>query len=157
MRLIHIEIDMKIFKDLKYKGIGFVESLIALTVSGIVGIVLMSISAQAIYELRKVDMQDSIAQRAVSTAVILQNIAIEETMSDGDPVLHAAHPSDRCFGFEFDDNGEVKIDTGNKGQNHNGWEARSEFEDNSFIVEDDEREYFSYFCKIGRASCRERV
>ena len=53
MRLIHIEIDMKIFKDLKYEGIGFVESLIALTVSGIVGIVLMGISAQAIYELRK--------------------------------------------------------------------------------------------------------
>ncbi|KKP66289.1 MAG: hypothetical protein UR61_C0001G0007 [candidate division WS6 bacterium GW2011_GWE1_34_7] len=88
----------KILKK-EYKGIGFVEALIALTVSGIVAIVLMSISAEAIGELRKLDIQDSIAQHAVSTAVHVQNLAIEQAVDNPEGNIFLDLQTNRCYKF----------------------------------------------------------
>lgn len=62
----------------KYEGMGFAEALIALMIAGMVGIVLMRISASTLRELAQLDMQDAIAQYAVSASVDLQKIAIED-------------------------------------------------------------------------------
>ncbi len=73
-------------KDLnkKYKGLGFAETLIAMMIVGIVGIVLMQIASDTLRELAQLDIKDAIAKHAVSTAVDLQRIAIEDMSREGD-------------------------------------------------------------------------
>ncbi|MDY0096982.1 MAG: hypothetical protein RBS01_01355 [Candidatus Dojkabacteria bacterium] len=80
-----------------YKGLGFVEALIALSVSGVVAVVLMGISAEAIRELRKLDMQDSIAQVAVSTAVQLQDLAIKQAYQNPEGNIFYETTMQRCY------------------------------------------------------------
>lgn len=62
----------------KYEGMGFAEALIALMVAGLVAIVLMRISSSTLRELAQLDIQDAIAQQAVSASVDLQRIAIAD-------------------------------------------------------------------------------
>lgn len=66
----------------KYEGMGFAEALIALMIAGMVGIVLMRISSATLRELAQLDMQDSLAQYAVSASVNLQKIAIADMERD---------------------------------------------------------------------------
>lgn len=123
----------------KYDSLGFVEALIALTVSGIVGLVLMEISASTLNELRKLDMQDEIAQHAVSTSVNLQKIAIED-MTREDKVLEDLIVNS-CYGFNIED---ASVNASSSGY------TREDFAENSLIpVEgqvEEELEYFRYFC-----------
>jgi len=67
----------KIFRK-QYKGLGFVESLIAIMVSGIVATVLINISVVAMRELVRLDIEDAQAHHARSAAVVVQNIANSE-------------------------------------------------------------------------------
>lgn len=92
---------MKILKK-KYKGLGFVESLIAISVSGVVGIVLMSISASTLQKLHQLDIQDALAAHAVSTAVDLQKIAIEDIkLPDQDKQFYEGNLTEgNCYGFD---------------------------------------------------------
>lgn len=66
----------------KYEGMGFAEALIALMIAGVVGIVLMRISSSTLRELAQLDIQDSLAQYAVSASVDLQKIAIADMERD---------------------------------------------------------------------------
>lgn len=66
----------------KYEGMGFAEALIALMIAGMVGIVLMRISSATLRELAQLDIQDSLAQYAVSASVDLQKIAIADMERD---------------------------------------------------------------------------
>lgn len=68
----------------KYLGMGFAESLIALMIAGMVGIVLMQISASTLRELAQLDIEDTIAKYAVSTSVDLQKIAIQDMTLEKD-------------------------------------------------------------------------
>lgn len=98
---------MKKKENKKYNGLGFVEALIALTVSGIVGIVLMSISASALNELRTLDTRDEIEFHAVSTAVHLQRLAIEQAVEDpeNNPFFNLLEGN--CYGFKNKEEGEA--------------------------------------------------
>ena len=73
-------------KDLnkKYEGLGFAEALIAMMIVGIVGIVLMQIASNTLRELAQLDIEDALAKHAVSTAVDLQRIAIEDMSREED-------------------------------------------------------------------------
>lgn len=66
-----------------YEGMGFAEALIALMIAGVVGIVLMRISSSTLRELAQLDIQDAIAQQAVSASVDLQRIAIADLSKAG--------------------------------------------------------------------------
>ena len=68
----------KIDKNMRYEGMGFAETLIALMIAGIVGVVLMQISSSTLRELAQLDIQDAIAKHAVSASVDLQRIAIQD-------------------------------------------------------------------------------
>lgn len=91
---------MKKVLSKNYEGMGFAEALIALMISGMVGIVLMRISASTLRELAQLDMQDAIAQYAVSTSVDLQRIAIEDIERD-DKEFDSLMESD-CYGIKDD-------------------------------------------------------
>lgn len=127
----------KLYKE-KLKGVGFVEALIALTVSGIVAIVLMSISAEAIRELRKLDMQDAIAQHAVSTAVHIQNLAIAQATGNPEGNIFLYLNTNKCYTFDKYDGSlitEWELDPGTMN--------RSDYE-NSVIEPDSE--FFRLMC-----------
>lgn len=117
----------------KYEGLGFVEALIALTVSGIVSVVLMNISISTLRELSQLDVQDTIAQHAVSTSVVLQKIAIQDMTRDEKVFEGLAAGS--CYGFNLDgsirESGPVS-------------DTRSSYSQSSLVEEDSE--YFRIFC-----------
>ncbi len=130
-----------------YKGLGFVEALIALSVSGVVAVVLMGISAEAISELRRLDMQDNIAQHAVSTAVILQDIAIKQAFlnEEDENIFYEYLNMGQCYGFLTDvDTGEVTIDTTTSYQETD----RDVYSSSSVILgeDDDNPEFFRIMC-----------
>jgi len=123
----------KYTQEKKYEGLGFVEALIALTVSGIVSVVLMNISISTLRELRQLDVQDAIAQHAVSTSVILQKIAIQDMTRD-EKVFDELN-SGSCYGFNLD--GSIK-------EGAPVSENRSSYSMSSLVEEDSE--YFRIFC-----------
>ncbi len=130
-----------------YKGLGFVEALIALSVSGVVAVVLMGISAEAISELRRLDMQDNIAQHAVSTAVIVQDIAIKQALlnEEDENIFYEDLNTGQCYGFLTDvDTGEVTIDTTASYLQAD----REEYSSSSVILneDDDNPEFFRIIC-----------
>ncbi len=128
---------MKILKK-KYKGLGFVEALIAISVSGVVGIVLMSISASTLQKLHQLDIQDALAANAVSTAVDLQKIAIRDmTLAEEDKVFYNLS-NQTCYGFNTD--GQINTnDTYNlSSQDRELYKEKSLIEGSS--------EYFRIFC-----------
>jgi Tfp pilus assembly protein PilX len=90
-------------KDLnkKYKGLGFAEALIAMMIVGIVGIVLMQIASNTLRELAQLDIEDALAKHAVSTAVDLQRIAIEDMRREGDEKKFNLI-QDNCYGIKPD-------------------------------------------------------
>ena len=144
----------KIFKK-EYKGLGFVEALIALTVSGVVAIVLMGISAEAISELRRLDMQDSIAQHAVSTAVIIQDLAIKEAyVNDEDENIFYDLQPQMCYGFDVDSStGEVTLDT-----DRNFSESERDYYSTDSVIPDDSDnpEFFRIMCVAHNPSAADR-
>lgn len=104
---------IKVINNIRiYKGLGFVEALIALMISGIVAVVLMSISANAMQELHTLDLEDELAQRAVSTGILVQNYATEA--SKGDPeenIFYNNLKMNQCYGFDVQGGETVGIDT----------------------------------------------
>ena len=122
-------------KKNRYKGLGFVEALIGLTVSGVVAVVLMGISAEAIRELRKLDMQDQIALNAVSTSVHLQNLAIKEATTNQEDNLFYNLKMHFCYTFNND--GTINTASGSAALSRDDYK-------NSLIEEDSE--YFRVMC-----------
>ncbi len=103
---------MKILKK-KYKALGFVEALIAISVSGIVGVVLMGISASTLQKLHQLDIQDALAAHAVSTAVDLQKIAIRDaTLPEEDKQFSDLDLAVTfCYGFSTQDSDQIDINS----------------------------------------------
>ena len=133
---------MKILKK-KYKGLGFVEALIAISVSGIVGVVLMSISISTLQKLRQLDMQDVLATHAVSTAVDLQKIAMQDmTLANDEKQLSTGNLLvGSCYGFTSV-GGELRVDSNNAFS----VESRSRYMDLLVDPNDEDSEYFRMFC-----------
>jgi len=135
---------MKILKK-KYKGLGFVESLIAISVSGVVGIVLMSISASTLQKLHQLDIQDALAAHAVSTAVDLQKIAIQDiTLPDQDKQFYenGSLTVNSCYGFVQTGDSIGDIDS----TKAYGLDDREIYKDLLVDPTDIDSEYFRIFC-----------
>ncbi len=101
----------------KYEGMGFAEALIALMVAGLVAIVLMRISSSTLRELAQLDIQDAIAQQAVSASVDLQRIAIadmtkEEAEKEFSDLIPDQNPEPTyCYGISEDGERIIKTFT----------------------------------------------
>ncbi len=90
-------------RALKYSGMGFAETLIALMIAGIVGVVLMQISSSTLRELAQLDIQDAIAKHAVSASVDLQRIAIQDmTRPEGSKEFNDELLTGSCFSISDD-------------------------------------------------------
>ena len=88
--------------DKKYEGLGFAEALIAMMIVGIVGIVLMQIATNTLRELAQLDIEDALAKHAVSTAVDLQRIAIEDMSKEGEDKAFEDINQNNCYGIRSD-------------------------------------------------------
>ncbi len=89
----------KKLKQKKYEGMGFAEALIALMIAGMVGIVLMRISASTLKELAQLDIQDAIAQHAVSASVDLQKIALDDMTREDKQFDETRVIQNQCYGI----------------------------------------------------------
>ena len=118
----------------RYEGLGFVEALIALMVSGIVGVILMQISVSTLQKLRQLDVQDAIAIHASSSAVILQKIAIQDMGKSENQKDFYNLVEGLCYGINTDDAGINSQQVGN----------RDTYKD-VYLVEEDS-EFFRIFC-----------
>ena len=106
----------------RYKGLGFAEALIALMISGVVAVVLMSISANALQELHTLDLEDELAQRAISTAVLVQNFATEASKGDPeDNIFYNDLQTNQCYGFDVQGGETVAISTDSVCMFQNNW------------------------------------
>lgn len=137
-------------KDLnkKYKGLGFAEALIAMMIVGIVGIVLMQIASNTLRELAQLDIEDALAKHAVSTAVDLQRIAIEDMSREEDEKKFNLIQGN-CYGIkrdgaEFGGLFDCPSESNNNGAgNRQDYTRIYEDKNGDGILEDDEQtQYF---------------
>ncbi len=122
----------------KYDSLGFVEALIALMVSSIVGVILMQISASTLRELHQLDIQDAVARYAVSTAVNLQKIATQDMTKANDEKTLSQLAINYCYGFDVTD-GSIEV-----GSLYQVDKDRSAYSNKSLV--DADLEYFRIFC-----------
>ena len=103
---------MRMKQKEKYEALGFVESLIAIMISGIVVTVLMNISVLAMRDLVRLDIEDAQAHHARSSAVIVQNIANRERLKE-DESLFDALDDNQCYTLikSVDEDGVYEIST----------------------------------------------
>lgn len=134
----------------KYKGFGFAEALVALMISGVVGIVLLSISATAIAELRRIEVQDLLAQYAVNTAIQIQKGAMDsQTVND---FIEAHRPNSEKTCYPISEDGFLDIAKYKFGQlnEDSGWRIdiyeNLDFRIPEFDEDGDPVEYFRYAC-----------
>lgn len=83
-----------------YEGMGFVEVLIAIMVTGVASVVLMSISANSIRSMLTTETIDAMTQYARNGSVIAQQIADvdPEVFTDDSTHMREGH----CYPFEYD-------------------------------------------------------
>lgn len=134
--------------DLKkiYKGLGFVESLIAIMVSGIVATVLINIAAAAMRDLVRLDVEDAQAQYARSTAVIVQGVANRERLStDGENMLDSLQEN-LCYSLVKDPvSGEYSMDSTMPLSGRDTFKSEAVINDG---VSEDEGDYFRVVCVV---------
>lgn len=145
----------KIFSK-KYKGLGFVESLIAIMVSGIVATVLINISVIAMKELVRLDIEDAQAHHARSAAVIVQNIANSErarvAQNPEDPNLFYDLRAPNCYKLVRDPGSGIYSFDNEFGTSPTPLSIdRDEYKEEAVIkdgVNDDESDYFRRVCIV---------
>lgn len=136
--------------DKKYKGLGFAEALIAMMIVGIVGIVLMQIASNTLRELAQLDIEDALAKHAVSTAVDLQRIAIEDMSREDKKFDRLGEDTINCFGINAEGSDfvtpsvECPSKDNNNGEGHRQGYTRI-YEDKNgdgVLDEDEQTQYF---------------
>ena len=152
-------------KDLnkKYNGLGFAEALIAMMIVGIVGIVLMQIASNTLRELAQLDIEDAIAKHAVSTAVDLQRIAIEDMSREGDEKKFDLIQGN-CYGInrdgtEFDSRlFDCPSETNNNGEgDRQDYTRIYEDENGNGTLDDDEQTQYFRIIKVKEINERRAV
>lgn len=136
----------KLFRK-KYKSLGFVESLIAIMVSGIVATVLINIATAAMRDLVKLDVEDAQAQYARSAAVIVQNIANRERLQEDGNNIFDTLGENLCYPLNRDESGEYNIDPTTVLSDRNAYISEAIVNDG---VSDDEGDYFRVVCIVSR-------
>ena len=140
----------KIFRR-KYKGLGFVESLIAIMVSGIVATVLINISVSAMKELSRLDVEDAQAHYARSTAVIVQNIASRERLriidnpEDSGTNIFYSMRAGTCYVLEKNSSNEYVFKSGVDGKPEPVTVGREVYKDEDAVIYDENGEKTDYF------------
>ena len=131
----------------KYEGLGFVEALIAIMVSGIVATVLVNIAVASMRELVRLDIEDAQAHNARSAAVIVQNIANRERLREDGNIFDDYIEQNWCYRLIVDENGEYDIDTDIS--HRYTFSDRESYKNDAVItdgVSDSEQNYFRIIC-----------
>ncbi len=133
-------------KSKQYDGLGFVEALIAIMVSGIVATVLINIAASAMRELIKLDIEDAQAHHARSAAVIVQNMANKERLQDDENIFEDLEEN-TCYRIDKSGDNYEFYDINGDGRYTEG--ERDRYKTEAIItdgVNDNEEDYFRIVC-----------
>lgn len=87
----------------EYKGMGFVEALIAIMVTGVASVVLMGIAASTLRSLLTTEIQDKMTQLGRSGAVIAQGVADRETrdLDEADRFFLKNGIAGSCYAYDL--------------------------------------------------------
>ena len=75
------------FKIKKYRGVGFVEALIAIAVAGIASIVLMSIAINTTNQVLRNDIESDLTEKAIEASAMVKKIANSHNATTEDPLF----------------------------------------------------------------------
>jgi len=126
----------------KYKGLGFVESLIAIAVAGIASVVLLSISTSTLRQITNNEISDTLTEKSIQGATFVRNIAQRDLSSDEALFPNVSESINKCFAFYdtepsyFFKDGESFVQTCNYDNDPNN-------ECEKFLISDD---VFRVFC-----------
>ncbi|MCB9790680.1 hypothetical protein H6764_01515 [Candidatus Nomurabacteria bacterium] len=99
--------NLKIDSGKKYKGQGFVESLVAILVTGLASIALMAVAARTIREVVRNEQLDQLTQEAVKGGKILDYVVDEHNHGSDHTTLFPFNNVDeaKCVAIDGDING----------------------------------------------------
>lgn len=80
-----------------YKGLGFVEALLAILVTGMASVALMDIASRTMTDTIRNEMTDTMTQYAVEGVEMVQIIADEQRLTGGDLFPDPLLSSNTCF------------------------------------------------------------
>lgn len=145
----------QMIKQQMYKGLGFVESLVAILVTGIASVALMSIASKTMTDAIRNEMTDTMTQYAVEGAEMIQVIADKERLTGEDFFPDSATQANTCYlmSQDVDDPAFVKDDEG-LFQDYSYLE-REEFKELAKLEDDDQ--YFRIFCRTSDIDVNEKL
>jgi len=132
-------------KEEIYVGLGFVEALLAILVTGIASVALMDIAARTMTDTIRNEMMDTMTQYAMEGAEMVQIIADKERLTGDDVFPNESGQAGKCFlmnndiedpSFQTDEGGLFLIYS---------YLEREDFKDDAIILEDEQ--YFRVFCR----------
>jgi len=128
-----------------YRGLGFIEALLAILVTGMASVALMDIAARTMTDTIRNEMTDTMTQYAIEGAAIVQVIADQERLTGRDLFPETALQANRCFLMEEDvDKPSFQKDEEDLFLEYSYLE-REEFKELAKLENDDQ--YFRIFCR----------
>ena len=132
-------------KERIYKGLGFIEALLAILVTGMASVALMDIAARTMTDTIRNEMTDTMTQYAIEGAEIVQVIADKERLTGRDFFPDGALQANRCFLMEED----VEEPSFQKDEEslflEYAYLEREDFKELAKLESDDQ--YFRIFCR----------
>ncbi len=132
-------------RERMYKGLGFVEALIAILVTGIASIALMDIASKTLSTTIKNEVSDKMTQYAVEGSEMVQIIADREELENEDLFPNDPEYAGMCFLMNEDvENPEFLRDDSGVYIEFT-YTSREEFKELGMLKRDEE--FFRFFCR----------
>ena len=128
-----------------YKGLGFIEALVSILVTGMASIALMDIAAKTMTDTIRNETTDVMTQYAIEGSEMAQVIADEERVTGEDLFPDSVEYSDNCFLLNEDFENPSFV-TGEEGDFvQYSYLDREEYKEAAKMESDDQ--YFRIFCR----------
>lgn len=142
-------------REKMYKGLGFVESLVAILVTGIASVALMSIASKTMTDTIRNEMTDTMTQYAVEGAQMVQIIADKERLTGEDLFPGSAIQANTCYLMNEDINGPSFIKDNEDLFVTYSYLEREEFKELAKLASDEQ--YFRIFCRTSNVDVNEKL
>jgi hypothetical protein len=130
-----------------YKGLGFVEALVAILVTGVASVALMSIASKTMTDTIRNEITDTMTQYAVEGAEMVQIIADKERLTGEDLFPGDAVQANSCYLMNNDVNDPSFVKDEDGVFQSYSYLEREEFKELAKLSSDDK--YFRIFCRTG--------
>ena len=132
-------------KEKMYKGLGFIEALLAILVTGIASVALMDIAARTMTDTIRNEMTDVMTQYSIKGAEMVQVIADKERLTGQDTFPDTGLQANKCFLMNEDLNDPFFQKDEESSFIEYSYLDRETFKELAQLESDDQ--YFRIFCR----------